>query len=161
MTFPIGLKRSAAMVALRHEDRFMLLRRAKAPNAGRYVPIGGKLEPYEDPYSAALRETREETGLVLDDLRYGGVLIETSPTDYNWQGNIYLADIPDMPPPPCDEGILEWVAFADIPTLPAPPTDWHVYQFLVAGRPFALNAIYDERLDLVRMVEEISGEVLV
>lgn len=149
------------MVVLRHRARFLLLKRAKEPNAGRYVPVGGKLEPYEDPYSAALRETEEETGLVLDRLHYSGVLIETSPTAYNWQCNIYLADIEDIPPPPCDEGTLEWVPLEAVPELPTPPTDWHIYQYLMQGKPFAFNAIYDESLQLIHMREEIEGKLVV
>ncbi len=158
MEFPFGLKRSAAMVVLQNDNRFLLLRRNKQPNAGRYVPVGGKLAPFEDPHSAAIRETREETGLHVEQLRYGGVLIESSPTAYNWQCNIYLARIPHIAPPPCDEGELEWIEFSDIPHLPTPPTDWHIYQYLMAGRPFAFNAIYDEQLELIQMVEEIEGK---
>jgi len=161
MSFPTGLKRSAAMVVLRHEENFLLLKRNKEPNAGRYVPVGGKLEPFEDPYSAACRETQEETGLQLDELRYGGVLIETSPTPYNWQVNIYIADIPHMPPPYCDEGMLEWISFSRVPEVPTPPTDWQVYQYLMRNQPFALNAIYNKNMELLRMVEEIEGKVLV
>jgi len=160
MEFPFGLKRSAAMVVLQNEDRFLLLKRSKEPNAGRYVPVGGKLDPCEDPHSAAIRETREETGLYIKQLRYGGVLIESSPTAYNWQCNIYLARIPHIAPPPCDEGELEWIDFADLSRLPTPPTDWHIYQYLKAERPFAFNAIYDEKLELISMVEEIEGKVL-
>jgi 8-oxo-dGTP diphosphatase len=161
MPFPTGLKRSAAMVVLRHQYRFLLLKRARDPNAGRFVPVGGKLEPFEDPYRAALREAKEETGLHLDRLHYGGVLIETSPTPYNWQCNIYLADIDDIPPPPCDEGTLEWVHFNEVPQLPTPPTDWHIYQYLMQGKPFAFNAIYNEEMELIRMKEEIEGKWVV
>lgn len=160
MKIPVGLKKSAAMVILRHEQRLLLLKRNKAPNAGRYVPVGGKLEPFEDPYSAARRETKEETGIELSRLHYAGVLIETSPTRYNWQCNIYLADIPDLEPPSCDEGILEWVGFDRLHHIPTPPTDWQIYQYVIRRQPFALNAIYNEKLELIRMVEEIEGVVV-
>ncbi len=160
MNFPKGLKRSAAMVVLRNDRHFLLLQRQRPPHVGKFVPVGGKLEPFEDPYAAAIRETREETGFELQRLTYGGVLIETSPTDYNWQCNIYLADIPRVEPPPCPEGVLQWIAFEEVPQLPTPPTDWHIYQFLMQGRPFALNAKYDEHLNLQWMVEELSGERL-
>ena len=161
MNFPLGLKRSAAMIVLRCEQHFLLLKRANAPNQGMYVPVGGKLEPHEDPYTAALRELQEETGLVLDKLRYGGVLVESSPTKYNWQSNIYIANIDYISPPFCDEGILEWIAFDQVLSFPTPPTDWHIYQFLMQERPFAINAIYDEKLQLLSMIEEISGQKLV
>jgi 8-oxo-dGTP diphosphatase len=161
MKFPLGYKRSAAMIVLRHQNQFLLLQRAKAPHQGKYVPVGGKLEPFEDPYTAALRELEEETGLVLESLQYCGVLIESSPIKYNWQCNIYLADIPMMLPPFCDEGILKWIAFDEVLQVPTPATDWQIYQFIMQGRIFALNAIYDAELNLLTMVEEIRGEVLV
>ena len=159
-SFPPGLKRSAAMVVLQHREFFLLLKRNKPPFQGHYLPVGGKLEPYEDPYSAARRELFEETGIHAGELRYGGVLVETSPLDYNWQSNIYSVEIDWQTPPICDEGTLEWIPFADLERLPTPPTDWHIYQFLTAGTPFALNAIYDQQMQLRSMVEEISGRRL-
>ncbi len=161
MPIPEGLKRVAAMVVLRHQQKFMLLRRAKPPNQHKYVPVGGKLEPHEDPYSAAIRETQEETGIQLEGVRFCGSLIESSPVEYNWMCFIYLADIEDMLPPYCDEGQLEWIDFADLLEVPTPPTDWHIYQYLMAQRPFALNAVYDDQLNLLGMREEIEGRILV
>ena len=149
------------MVVLRNDRSFLLLKRAKPPHIGNYVPVGGKLEPFEDPYQAALRETYEETGIRVEQLKYGGVLIETSPTKYNWQCNIYIANIEWQTPPPCDEGILEWVDFEQIPNIPTPATDWHIYQYLMREQAFALNAIWNEDLELVKMVEEIEGKQLV
>ena len=89
MNFPLGLKRAAAMIILRADDQFLLLKRAKEPNRGMYVPVGGKLEPYEDPYTAALRECEEETGIKLDKLKYAGSLVESSPLKYNWWCSVY------------------------------------------------------------------------
>lgn len=159
---PLGLKRIAAMTVLRHGQDFLLLKRSKMPNAGMYVPVGGKLEPHERPRDAALRETFEEADLRLDtaQLIYGGVLTESSPVDYNWLCFIYLADIERIPPPPCDEGILEWIALPNILQVPTPPTDWQIYQYLIKGQPFALDAVYDEQLQLLEMREEITGEVV-
>lgn len=146
------------MIVLRNDRQFLLLKRGKEPNKGKFVPVGGKLDPFEDPYSAAVRETREETGIEVDRLRYAGVLIESSPTAYNWQCNIYVAEIPFLEPPFCDEGELHWVTFEQIPDLPTPPTDWIIYQYLMRGQVFAFNAILDEQHDLLSMDDEISGE---
>lgn len=149
------------MVVLRHQASFLLLERANEPHKGKIVPVGGKLDPFEDPYTAAIRETWEETGIRLEQLQYAGVLIESSPTAYNWQCNIYVADIPFQAPPPCDEGLLKWIKYEEIPTILTPPTDWHIYQYLMRGQIFAFNAIYDDSLTLVRMVDEIKGEIVV
>ncbi|PHN04636.1 NUDIX hydrolase [Flavilitoribacter nigricans DSM 23189 = NBRC 102662] len=146
------------MIVLRHEKQFLLLKRGKEPNKGKYVPVGGKLDPFEDPYSAAVRETREETGIDVEHLQYAGVLIESSPTAYNWQCNIYVADIPYQEVPYCDEGELSWIPYEQIPDLPTPPTDWIIYQYLMRGQVFAFNAILDEQLNLLSMDDEIRGE---
>lgn len=161
MAFPVGYKRSASMIVLRHQEQFLLLKRAKMPHREKYVPVGGKLEPFEDPYSAAKRELQEETGIELDELTYCGVLIETAPIDYNWQCNIYVADIDFMEPPFCDEGTLEWIAFAEVEKVPTPQTDWHIYQFIMQKRIFAINAVYNQEMELISMVEEIKNEPLV
>ncbi len=160
INFPTGLKRAAAMVVLRHEQQFLLLKRARPPFVGRYLPVGGKLEPHEDPRSAAIRETFEETGMALEKLKFGGTLIETSPIDYNWMSHIYIADIPFQPPPFCDEGTLEWIDFEHIPNIPTPPTDFIIYQYLMREQAFAFNAIYDADMNLLQMTEEISGEIV-
>ncbi|MDX1943450.1 MAG: NUDIX domain-containing protein [Saprospiraceae bacterium] len=157
MNFPKGFKRSAAMVVLRCEQQFLLLKRIRPPFVGNYLPVGGKLDPHEDPYSAALREAYEETGIQLEKLHYGGVLIETSPIDYNWQSNIYVADIEFREPPLSDEGTLEWVDFENVPNIPTPPTDFVIYQYLMQSKPFAFNAIYDAEMQLLSMDEEIEG----
>lgn len=156
-----GLKQCAAMVVLRCKQQFLLMKRAKPPNEGRYVPVGGRVEPYEDPYQTGLREVQEETGIVLDELRYMGTLVETAPVEYNWWCSIYLADIPWQAAPFCDEGELEWIDFSALETLPTPATDWHIYQYMAREQPFAMRAIFDENLEIISMEEEIEGKKLV
>ena len=33
-----------------------------------YTPVGGKIDPYESPYDAAIRETFEETVIKVDKM---------------------------------------------------------------------------------------------
>lgn len=155
-----GMKRIAAMCILQHKDRFLLLKRAKMPNKGMYVPVGGKLDPFERPHDAARRETWEETGLEIDPGNCCGVLTESSPTDYNWMCYIYKATIGDIPPPPCPEGDLEWIFFDELLTIPTPPTDWWIYQYVMKGKPFIFDAVYDEQLNMLELREEIEGIIM-
>jgi 8-oxo-dGTP diphosphatase len=158
---PIGLKRTATLCILRHEDKFLLLKRLKEPNKGYYTPVGGKLDPFESPLQSAVRETREETGIVVDSMKFCGILTETSPTDYKWTGYVYLADIPFQAPPICNEGTLEWVAFDNLLTVPTPKTDWYIYKYILDQKPFAFSADYDEQLNLLSMSEELENKNIV
>ncbi len=157
MNIQIGLKKTAAMVVLQNDQSFLLLQRKNPPNQHMYVPVGGKLEPFETPLQAAIRETREETGLEIERPKFGGILIESSPTKYNWQSYIYLAQINRIPPPPCDEGTLCWVDLKDVLTLPTPPTDWMIYQYLITQKPFVFSATYDADLHMLAMWEKLEG----
>lgn len=148
------------MCVLRSGFWFLLLKRKKNPHQGKITPIGGKLEPHEDPHTAAVRETKEETGLDIPAYRYIGSLVETSPTNYNWNCLIYVAEIPYQTPPPCDEGELLWVHQKDLLKVPTPVTDWHIYDYLLRNRPFMFTATFDADLQLLSMREEIEGRDL-
>lgn len=154
------MKKIAVMVILHAANRYLLLRRAKAPNIGKYVPVGGKLEAHERPIDAALRETLEETGIRIAAPVLCGVLSETSPADYNWLCYIYLAEIADQPAPPCDEGVLEWISAERLTEVPTPPTDMAIYDYVRRGEKFVIDAVYDEQLRLLEMVEELAGRDL-
>ena len=160
MEVPPGIKRTAAMVVLKSGSEFLLLKRWKAPNKGCYVPVGGKVDPHERPMDTALRETAEETGIQLNraDIKYGGILVESAPNNYNWVCFIYIAEIDKVPPPLCDEGELAWIPYEGIPNIPTPPTDLQIYLYLKDQIPFALDAQYDENMQLIDMYEEISGQ---
>jgi 8-oxo-dGTP diphosphatase len=156
-----GIKRTATICILQCGEQFLLLKRFKEPNKDLFTPIGGKLDPYESPKRAAIRETWEETGIQLTDMRYVGSLIETSPTNYNWNSLVYLAHIPFQEPPKCKEGILEWIAFDKLLAIPTPPSDWYIYKYVLDNQAFMLNAEYDENLQMIALWEEISHTKLV
>lgn len=153
----LGLKRTATLCILRHQDKFLLLKRFKEPNKDKYTPVGGKLDPFESPLRCAIRETFEETGIEVSTMRFCGILTESSPTDYNWTGYVYIAYIDLVPPPPCNEGTLEWISWNELLNVPTPKTDWYIYKYILDQRPFAFSADYDEQLNLVAMVEEIEN----
>jgi 8-oxo-dGTP diphosphatase len=156
----VGLKKSAVMVVLRCEGALLLLRRTKEPNLGKYVPVGGHIEQFETPRSAAIREVREETGLHLSGVEFCGMLVETSPTAYNWTIFVYTAEVPRFAPAQCSEGILEWIEQCRIPDVPTPTTDLHIYERITRGQIFVLNAEYDQSLRLLLLEDEIPGRVL-
>lgn len=153
---PFGLKRTATLCVLKNGKNFMLLKRLKEPNIGLFTPVGGKLDPHESPLKAAIRETWEETGVKVDHMKFCGLLTESSPVEYNWTNYVYLAEIDFITPPPCNEGELKWINFDDVLKVPTPTTDWFIYKYILDKNLFAFNAEFNEKIELLSMVEEIE-----
>ena len=160
MNFPKGIKRPATLCVLKNHQSFMLLKRKKEPNKGLFTPVGGKLDPFEAPLKAAIRETREETGIKVDRMKFCGMLTETSPVKYNWINYVYLAEIEKIPPPECNEGELQWIDFGHVLKKPTPKTDWFIYKYILEDKTFAFNAKFNGKIELIKMVEEIEDLVV-
>ena len=122
------------------DGRVLLLHRAQNPNKGMYSPIGGKLEitSGEGPHDCALREIKEETGLVIehDDLRMIGIVSESAyQHETHWL--IFLFEVTTPVDPAAlqwadfDEGTLEWKPIDEVAQLAIPRTDREVMWPLV------------------------------
>ncbi|MHA2363050.1 MAG: NUDIX hydrolase [Candidatus Hodarchaeales archaeon] len=61
----------ATLCYLYHNNKLLLLHRVKKINdmhEGKFIGIGGKMEPYESPRDCMLREIEEESGIKPKDL---------------------------------------------------------------------------------------------
>ncbi|WKN45282.1 NUDIX domain-containing protein [Tunicatimonas pelagia] len=162
---PEGIKKAAVLCVLKHQAKgrlpeLLLLKRLKEPNQHLYTPVGGKLDPYESPLSAAIRETKEEAGVEVPTMKYCGTLVESSPTKYNWINFVYVADIERVSPSICNEGELRWISLEEVTNIPTPKTDWFIYQFIFQNRKFAFHADFDDQINLVRMTDMLTEEVV-
>jgi len=153
-----GRKIAAVLCILRHGDEVLLLRRTKALHLGKYVPLGGKIDPHESAREAVLREVREEAGCRLEGVSFCGILQETAPNDFNWISYVYAADVERFEPPACKEGVLEWVPLDGIAALPTYDVDRFIYRYYLEGRPFVFDARYDGELNLLSLEDELAGE---
>jgi 8-oxo-dGTP diphosphatase len=150
-----GLKRAATFVLLKNEKSWLLLKRKNEPHVGKFVPVGGKIDPHETPINAAKREVFEEAGIVVEDLKFCGTLVETSPVNYNWICFIYSCEIDKIEIPYCDEGELYWIDNDDLLNIPTPPTDLKIYEYVLKGQKFAFNAEFDADLNMIKMWDDL------
>lgn len=104
---------------IRKDNKYLVLRRSKnkkyAP--GVIHPVGGKVEPGENPYEAAIREVTEETGVEVDNLRLEAVLLEMEPhlnEPWDWIIFHFSADYIKGDPKKTVEGELIWLSGVEI-----------------------------------------------
>lgn len=158
---PVGLKKAATLCILRSYKGLLLLRRSKEPHLGKYIPIGGRLDPFETPAQASIREVYEETNISLAGVSLVGIMTETSPTKFNWINYIYVSDIdPEIHFVQSDEGTLEWIEISRLDTIPTPTTDRYIYEYVARGKFFVFDAVYDENVELVELLDALSGQDL-
>ena len=122
---------------IEHAGRVLLLhrtRRDEDPNRGKWIGVGGHIEPGETPEECALREVREETGLRLLDLRSRGVVrfrSDASPDEdmYLFTATAFSGQLRE-----CDEGELKWIEKEKMFELPMWEGDRVFLQLLDEGR---------------------------
>ncbi len=114
--------KNSTLVHIEKDGKYLMMLRTKKKNdvnGDKWVAPGGKFEDGESPEECAIRETREETGLILTDYALRGIVTFVSDkweteymhifSAYNFSGEI-ISD--------CDEGELHWVDKKDIYNLP-------------------------------------------
>ena len=109
---------------LRRQDEWLMLYRNKKPddpNEGKWIGIGGRIEPGETPDQCVSREVFEETGIRLTSVHFHGIIHFRSDT---WEDeDMYLYSSDDFVCGPegttvCDEGELAWIPAGRLPDLP-------------------------------------------
>lgn len=97
---------------IRRGDEILLLNREKSTWMGSWNGVGGKLEKGESPRQCILREVLEETGIVLEEIEFKGLV--TWEGDKSYHGGMYafIGEVPESyeytTPIKTDEGILDW-----------------------------------------------------
>jgi len=105
----------------------------------RFMLVGGKFEPGEDALAAAIRETREEVGIVVTDLELLGDFVSEAANEpgHVLHSTVYLApdDITATPVASGEIAELRWTPMNDHPDDLAPMLEHHVLPALLERRP--------------------------
>jgi 8-oxo-dGTP diphosphatase len=107
------------LIIRRDDGRVLMCRRLKAPEAGHWNIVGGKIDKMELAIDAARREAEEETGLKIGEIRFlclvEGILESEA---QHWISLIYVADDFKGEPfltEPEKHSDLRWVDIKDPP----------------------------------------------
>jgi 8-oxo-dGTP diphosphatase len=97
---------------IRRGNEILLLNRESSTWMGSWNGVGGKLEKKETPRDCILREICEETGIILQEITFKGIVTWNVDNQYENGMYAFVAEVPDtyeyMTPIKTDEGILDW-----------------------------------------------------
>ncbi|MBO6157933.1 MAG: 8-oxo-dGTP diphosphatase [Firmicutes bacterium] len=113
-------------------------------NKGKWVGVGGKLENGESPKECVIREIREETGLIAEEVRLSALVtfnfLDPDPELSDWDTEYMFVFVCDKFTGEvdfaCNEGNLAWVPMEALPTLPMWEGDALFMAPVLGGTPF-------------------------
>ncbi|MDH4413262.1 MAG: NUDIX domain-containing protein [Rhizobium sp.] len=108
-------------LAILRDGKLLLCRRMKAPEAGHWNIVGGKVDHMEPAELAARREAEEETGLSIGTIRYLGVTEQRIEADrQHWVSLLYVTDDTTGEPQLTEPDKLSEIGWYELDDLPQP-----------------------------------------
>ncbi|MGL4196164.1 MAG: NUDIX domain-containing protein [Allorhizobium sp.] len=108
-------------LAILRDGKLLLCKRMKAPEAGHWNIVGGKVDHMEPAEIAARREAEEETGLGIGEIRYLGLTEQRIEADrQHWISLLYVTDDTTGEPQLTEPDKLSEIGRFDLDDLPQP-----------------------------------------
>ena len=146
------MKKTTLCYIEQNQSYLMLYRnkKEKDPNEGKWIGLGGKIEPGETPDECVVREVFEEAGVVLTSYTYRGLIHFVSDVFEDEDMYLYTATgYTGTIRSDCAEGTLKWIPKEEVNGL----TLWE-------GDRVFLQYLLEDRMDLC-LTLRYQGETLV
>ena len=134
----------ATLLFVIRDGQVLLIRKLRGLGAGKINGPGGKLDPGETPLECAVRETREEVGVVATGVEQAGELsfqwVDDTPSLFC---TVFRATGCVGEPISTDEAIPIWADLDAVPYAEMWPDDRLWFPHLLAGRPFRARCVLD------------------
>lgn len=135
----VEVMKNTTLCYIEKDDAYLMLHRVKKvndENHDKWIGVGGKFEDGESPEDCLLREVKEETGLVLKEYSYRGVVTFVSDEWGTEYMHLFTATSFEGEMVTCDEGELVWVPKAEIENLNIWEGDKIFFRLLVNSDKF-------------------------
>lgn len=128
---------------VRKENQLLLIRKKRGLGAGKINGPGGRIDPGETPRNAAIRETREETGIIPQEPQPAGLLHFVFLDGLSihctvFQTNSFAGDLQET-----DEAVPFWRNEAEIPFHEMWEDDALWFPYLLKSIPFSGFFLFD------------------
>lgn len=139
------------VACLLSENEILLLKRNKEPFKDQWSLPGGKIDAGEFTDRAIRREIMEETGIVIQDLSYKGLVSELiyqgmdeNNLLYHHLVHVFLSRVPKVNQPFSSEGELAWFGLDQVESLKDEMviSDYHIIkEMLLNDKPGLYNSL--------------------
>ena len=139
--------RLTTLCYIERDGAYLMLHRTKKENDqshDKWLGVGGKFVDGESPEECMLREVFEETGLILKDYAFRGIVTFVSDRWETEYMHLFTAAEYEGEPGECSEGVLEWVPKEKVTELKLWEGDRIFLERLNESRDFfSLKVVYE------------------
>ncbi|RMF00282.1 MAG: 8-oxo-dGTP diphosphatase [Alphaproteobacteria bacterium] len=132
------------LLFLRRDDEVLLIRKKRGHGAGKINAPGGKIDPGESPLQAAVRETVEETGVVVTEAMLAGRFRFVELNGPQWLGFVFLASLYEGEPRETEEADPFWCPVTALPFDQMWEDDRHWLPRLLEGERLEGDFLFDD-----------------
>ncbi|MEM8953800.1 MAG: 8-oxo-dGTP diphosphatase [Verrucomicrobiota bacterium] len=143
----------ANLLFIIQDGRILLIRKKRGLGAGNINGPGGKVDPGETVLEAALREVKEEVGVVAHAPEEMGVLYFQFTDGYSMHCTVFRSTDYDGELIETDEAIPMWFGVDEIPFEEMWEDDQHWLPQMIEGKKFDAYFVFEETRMLSKRVE--------